>query len=101
MDNPEKAEVAMKNGQSRDRGNIFRKTQNKKQKNKKTQHNKLLKKMSNTDLDFVLKVDGLVDYCLMSNEWYFLSVFRMRSSCTFYIFLYIVFSILFGERQKI
>ena len=43
--------------------------------------------MSNTDLDFVLKVDGLVYYCLTSNEQYFLSVFRMRSSCTLYIFL--------------
>ena len=27
--------------------------------------------MRNTDLDFVLKVDGLADYCLASNEQYF------------------------------
>jgi hypothetical protein len=41
MDNPEKTEGAIKNGQSRDSGNIGNKTQNEVEQGKKTQHRKL------------------------------------------------------------
>ena len=41
MDNPEKTEGAIKNGQSRDSGNIGNKTQKEVKQGKKTQHGKL------------------------------------------------------------
>ena len=41
MDNPEKTEGAIKNGQSRDSGNIANNTQNEVKQGKKTQHGKL------------------------------------------------------------
>jgi hypothetical protein len=41
MNNPEKTEGAIKNGQSRDSGNIGKKTQNEVKQGRKTQHRKL------------------------------------------------------------